>query len=316
MDRGSAVTLFRVRIQAALDTIGPGVPDRAGCSQHLVPYRSAFLKGLACVVVAASALQLAAPWVTKYAIDDLVADLTAAKLWRLRGRRFSRWPPPAAGSASSTRRIIVGVSREFEYSLRNEFFAHLQRLDLGYFQRTRTGDLMSRATNDLSAVRMMMGPAVMYTSSTVLTFVVAMALMIVDRSVAHAGRARAAAVRVALRALLRQARFTIASSASRRSSPRSARSRRNRWPASASCAPTARSRSSSARFREANDEYVRRNRALIAPAGDVLPEHGPADGHRRAAGAVAGQPRGACAAGSRSASWWPSTPTWRCWRGR
>jgi ATP-binding cassette subfamily B protein len=65
-----------------------------------------------------------------------------------------------------------------EYDLRNDFFAHLQRLDADYFQRHRTGDLMSRATNDLSAVRMLIGPAVMYTATTGLTFVVAIAVML------------------------------------------------------------------------------------------------------------------------------------------
>jgi len=142
---------------------------------HLIPYRAAFLQGLGCVV-AASALQLAAPWVMKYAIDDLIAQLTAEKI---SGYAAGILALSAASGwfRFQARRIIVGVSREFEYALRNEFFAHLQLLDLGYFQRTRTGDLMSRATSDLSAVRMMMGPAVMYTSSTVLTFVVAVALM-------------------------------------------------------------------------------------------------------------------------------------------
>jgi ATP-binding cassette subfamily B protein len=62
--------------------------------------------------------------------------------------------------------------------MRNEFFAHLQTLPASYFQANRTGDLMSRATNDLNAVRMMIGPAVMYLSDTILTFVVAVALMI------------------------------------------------------------------------------------------------------------------------------------------
>ena len=144
--------------------------------QHLVPYRRAYVKGFL-GVVAATALLLAGPWVTKYAIDDLVADLTAAKLWGYAGAVLAL-AAVAGWFRFLNRRIIVGVSREFEYSLRNEFFAHLQRLDLGYFQRTRTGDLMSRATNDLTAVRMLMGPAVLYTSSTVLTFVVAVLLMI------------------------------------------------------------------------------------------------------------------------------------------
>ena len=68
---------------------------------------------------------------------------------------------------------LIGASRQIEYDLRNDFFAHLERLPLAYFQANRTGDLMSRATNDLSAVRMMVGPAVMYFASTALGFVIA-----------------------------------------------------------------------------------------------------------------------------------------------
>src|SRR5436189_2005588 len=76
------------------------------------------------------------------------------------------------------RRIIISASRGFEYDLRNDFFAHLQKLPLAYFQANRTGDLMSRATNDLSAVRMMIGPSIMYSANTLLTFAVALTLMI------------------------------------------------------------------------------------------------------------------------------------------
>ena len=121
------------------------------------------------------------------------------------------------------RRIIIGASRDFEYDLRNDFFASLQRMHLGYFQHTRTGDLMSRATNDLSAVRMMIGPAVMYSSSTGLTFVVAIVLMLSINPWLTLVGARAAAVRLHRRALLRRTRFTIDSRRSRSSSPTSAR---------------------------------------------------------------------------------------------
>ena len=76
------------------------------------------------------------------------------------------------------RRIIIGASRDIEYDLRNDFFAQLERQPLGYFQARRTGDLMSRATNDLNAVRMMIGPAVMYSANTLLVFVVAILLML------------------------------------------------------------------------------------------------------------------------------------------
>ncbi len=73
---------------------------------------------------------------------------------------------------------LIGASRQIEYDLRNAFFAHLERLPLAYFQANRTGDLMSRATNDLSAVRMMVGPAVMYFASTALGFVIAVSVML------------------------------------------------------------------------------------------------------------------------------------------
>jgi ATP-binding cassette subfamily B protein len=76
------------------------------------------------------------------------------------------------------RRIIVGVSRHLEFDLRNDFFARLQTLSPANFHASRTGDLMSRATNDLNAVRMMAGPAVMYSASTIIIFVVALALML------------------------------------------------------------------------------------------------------------------------------------------
>ena len=73
---------------------------------------------------------------------------------------------------------MIGASREIEYDIRNAFFARLQLMPLGYYQARRTGDLMSRATNDLNAVRMMIGPAVMYTANTILVFVVAIVVML------------------------------------------------------------------------------------------------------------------------------------------
>lgn len=144
--------------------------------RYLAKHRRSFLLGFACVVVT-NVLTLAGPWVLKYAIDDLQSALTLGKV--------REYAVVLLGLALVggffrflMRRIIIGASRDFEYDLRNDFFASLQRMHLGYFQHTRTGDLMSRATNDLSAVRMMIGPAVMYASSTGLTFIVAIALMV------------------------------------------------------------------------------------------------------------------------------------------
>ena len=76
------------------------------------------------------------------------------------------------------RRIIIGASRDIEYDIRNDLFARLEQQPLAYYQERRTGDLMSRATNDLNAVRMMIGPAIMYSANTVLVFIVAILLML------------------------------------------------------------------------------------------------------------------------------------------
>ena len=74
--------------------------------------------------------------------------------------------------------IIIGISRDIEYDLRNDLFRHLASLSSDYYGRTRTGDIMARATNDLNAVRMMLGPGVMYWFETILTFALAMAVML------------------------------------------------------------------------------------------------------------------------------------------
>jgi ATP-binding cassette subfamily B protein len=73
--------------------------------------------------------------------------------------------------------ILIGISRDIEFDLRNDLFAHLVRLSPEYYARTRTGDIMARATNDLNAVRMMLGPGVMYWFETSLTFILAIAIM-------------------------------------------------------------------------------------------------------------------------------------------
>ena len=143
--------------------------------RYLAQYRRAFLLGFACVVITTS-ISLTVPWVLRYAIDDLQSAVTFTKV-RLYGATILGLAIVGGVFRFLMRRIIIGASREFEYDLRNDFFAALQRMHLGYFQRTRTGDLMSRATNDLSAVRMMIGPAVMYSANTGLTFVVALILM-------------------------------------------------------------------------------------------------------------------------------------------
>lgn len=117
------------------------------------------------------------PLLIKLAIDALTA-----------GAALSRVAWLTAGIAALSlvkgifmywmRVILVGVSRDVEYDMRNDLFAHLVKLDGGFFARYRTGDIMARATNDLNAVRMMLGPALMYLAETSLTLVLALAVML------------------------------------------------------------------------------------------------------------------------------------------
>ena len=74
--------------------------------------------------------------------------------------------------------ILIGVSRDVEYELRNDLFAHLVELSPDYYGRNRTGDIMARSTNDLNAVRMMLGPGVMYWTETSITFLLTIAVMV------------------------------------------------------------------------------------------------------------------------------------------
>src|SRR3954470_9425388 len=139
-------------------------------------YRRAFTIGMACVL-ATTTFQLLAPWVLKYAVDDLNGGVTRRKLALYAGLLLSISLVRGV-FLFLMRRIIIGASRDIEYDIRNDFFARLERQPLGYYQARRTGDLMSRATNDLNAVRMMIGPAIMYSANTILVFVVAIALML------------------------------------------------------------------------------------------------------------------------------------------
>jgi ATP-binding cassette subfamily B protein len=143
---------------------------------YVFRYRRKFALGLTCVVITRS-VALAGPAVLGIAIDDLTAGVTRLKLLAY-GALLLGIGLVGGVFLFLQRRILIGASRDIEYDMRNDFFAHLQKLPLAYFQSHRTGDLMSRATNDLSAVRMMIGPSIMYAANTMLTFVVALSVMI------------------------------------------------------------------------------------------------------------------------------------------
>jgi ATP-binding cassette subfamily B multidrug efflux pump len=115
--------------------------------------------------------------VLRLAVDDLYRGVTAEKLGRYALILFGI---ALAGGAFKylMRHHVIGISRHIEFDLRNDLFAHLLRLPVEYFQRHRTGEIMSRATNDLSAVRMMLGPGLMYLVNTAAVGTAAVFLML------------------------------------------------------------------------------------------------------------------------------------------
>ena len=129
------------------------------------PYRWQVIAGLAFVVLS-SALASVTPWLLRSAIDAIGSDIPARRIWTLAGAMVG--VSLVAGTLRyGMRELINGLSRRIEYDLRNDLFSHLMTLDAGFFARTRTGDIMARLTNDLSAVRQAAGPAIMYFTNTV-----------------------------------------------------------------------------------------------------------------------------------------------------
>ena len=133
---------------------------------YLRRYSRDFVWGGASVVIS-NAIWILFPQVIRVAIDDLNHGVTRQKIFLYAGLLV------AISAAKGvflflTRWIIIGISREIEFDMRNDLFRHLERQPAAYFQQHRTGDIMARMTNDLNAVRMLLGPAIMYSANTVL----------------------------------------------------------------------------------------------------------------------------------------------------
>lgn len=144
---------------------------------YLKKYRVGFVWGTICVLFN-NGLWVLPPLIIGHAIDDMHhGGVTAHKLLVLAGLLLA-----VAGVKAIfqflTRWIVIGISRDIEFDLRNDLFRHLETLSYSFYQRTRTGDIMARATNDLNAVRMLLGPAIMYSANTVVSTAGALAFMI------------------------------------------------------------------------------------------------------------------------------------------
>jgi ATP-binding cassette, subfamily B, multidrug efflux pump len=132
---------------------------------YLKRYRSGLFWGGLCVLLT-NGIWILFPQVLRRAVNDLNSGVTRQKL--LTYALFVLALALAKGIFQFlTRWVLIGISRDIEFDLRNDLFAHLERLSHSYYQRHRTGDIMARATNDLNAVRMLLGPAIMYSANTI-----------------------------------------------------------------------------------------------------------------------------------------------------
>jgi ATP-binding cassette subfamily B protein len=143
---------------------------------YLKKYRSAYIWGSVCVLLM-NGVWILFPLVIRRAIDDLRNGVTLHKLW-ITAVLLLAVALTKGIFQFLTRWIVIGASREIEFDLRNDLFRHLEGLSYSFYQRTRTGDIMARATNDLNAVRMLLGPAIMYSANTLVFTAGAMAFMV------------------------------------------------------------------------------------------------------------------------------------------
>jgi ATP-binding cassette subfamily B protein len=134
----------------------------------LTPYLKRYWKHLAwggVSVIIYNVLKVLIPIVIGHAVDDMRHGITQQKIL-FHAVRLLAVAASSAVFLYITRQVIIGASREIEYDLRNDIFANLERQSPSYFHTHRTGDIMARTTNDLSAVRQLLGPAIMYSANT------------------------------------------------------------------------------------------------------------------------------------------------------
>jgi ATP-binding cassette, subfamily B, multidrug efflux pump len=142
---------------------------------YLKKYQRNYWIGTLCLVVT-NGIWILFPQVIRRAIDDL-----GSGVYRHTLPAYGLMLLAIAGAKGIfqylTRSVLIGVSREIEFDLRNDLFRHLETLSSSFYQRTRTGDIMARATNDLNAVRMLLGPGIMYSANTIVFTVGALIFM-------------------------------------------------------------------------------------------------------------------------------------------
>jgi ATP-binding cassette subfamily B protein len=144
--------------------------------RYIARYRARLTGGIVCLV-AATSLVMAVPWLVKRIVDAIAAGQGLAAV----GPTVAAIVAVAVVQAvarTASRAVIFNVGRDVEYDLRNDLFAHLEQLPLGFYHQWRTGDLMSRLVNDVGAVRMLLGPGILNFINTPVYYVYGLSIML------------------------------------------------------------------------------------------------------------------------------------------
>lgn len=142
---------------------------------YILRYRRAYATGFL-LSIAAALLLMVNPILVRLAVDGIAGGISMRALG-LYALGLAAVHAAVLALRYFWRTSIFGASRRIEYEMRNDFFAHLQRMHLGFFHHTRTGDLMARAVNDLNTVQRFLGPGLMHGFSTIITFTIAVGFM-------------------------------------------------------------------------------------------------------------------------------------------
>ncbi len=144
--------------------------------KYLARYRLRYAAGIVCLVATAE-LGMRVPYLLKEAIDAISAGADPSRAGVL-----ALWIAAIAALQAvvrtASRILIFNIGRDVEYDLRNDLFAHLEKLSLSFYQRQQTGDLMSRLVNDVTAVRMLLGPGILNLVNTPVYYVYALGYML------------------------------------------------------------------------------------------------------------------------------------------
>ncbi len=147
---------------------------------YLWKYKTTLLLGVV-TVLASNLFTVIQPKLVGYAVDALKSGIDTRSIDVMLMLKYAAmivgFSLVAGVFTFLTRQTIIVVSRHIEFDLRNDFLAHIQKLSLSYFQNTQTGDLMAHATNDISAVRNVLGPGIMYPTDTFMTFSMTLVMM-------------------------------------------------------------------------------------------------------------------------------------------